>query len=1170
MKQKINCKTIIPKRYDRILKIMKISALFFFLCTFCVLGKNIYSQNNEISLNLKNIAIKDAISKIEKETGYVFIFNEDVEVKLRDPVTIDTQNKTIEVVLSQLLKDTDLDYSIIAKQITIYVKNRRENAYVTTSTVPLKIELQQQEKTVRGKVTDKSGEPLPGVTIVVKGTSKGTTSDIDGNYILQNTFPNSILIFSFVGMRTQEVEVGNKTIIHVTIEEEAISLQEVVAVGYGVQKKESVVGAISQTSSKELMRTGNVTDLKQALGGQLPGLVTITSSGEPGGTGKGESVTDIFIRGQNTWNGGQPLILVDGIERDMSNVDVNEVQSISILKDASATAVFGVKGANGVILITTKRGENEKPKISFSYNLTAKSLSKVPDKLNSYDAILLRDESIEREIPLNEGSWLDYIPYEIAQRYKRPQIGEYAEIYPNVDWEKAMFKDVGFSQKASLSVTAGNDIVRYFGSLSYLNEGDMFKDYENNKGYNPNYDFNRFNFRNNLDFQITKSTVFKINLSGYYSQKNTNYNTEGKDDLMWAAIYSMPPDIYLPHYSDGRWGWSDTRYNPVAVIYNVGIRHIRRTQLYSDFELNQNLNFITKGLSANASFHYDNSVLSEGGLYDSSNSIWPHFATSNTPFKIINSKLYTGPNQDPSEYTILLPTIGTDPYDWYLKPWTITKETMSSVSRRITYQFQLNYTRNFGLHNVGAMGVFKREEYASGSEFRHFREDWALRATYDYDNRYLLEANGAYNGSEQFGPGYRFDFFPSLAAGWYISNEKFFNINWMNRLKVRYSTGVVGDDNVSGDRWLYVTQYASGGYSRLNASPRASSPYTWYKENIVGNPDIHWEKARKNDLGVEMGFLNDLFALNFDYYTEKREDILLSGSERSIPPFFGAVPPTTNIGRVNSNGYEINLKINKRFGRDMRLWSDIAFSHNENKIIFRDDPYYKAAYLKKEGYPIGQVKTLVRTGFYNNWDDVFASVPTETNDLQKLPGYYNLLDFNADGVISSTGDYVPYGYSDVPQNVCNFTLGFDYKRFSVMAQLYGVSNVSRSVPLSNFMIQTDVVFKHVIDYWSKDNQDATSFLPRWRTQGQNIGDYFLYDASYLRLKTVELSYTFDQNHTWLQKVGLSALRVFVNGNNLFFWSNLPDDRESNSSGGSGSNGTYPTVKRINFGIDMTF
>lgn len=1174
MKQKINDEIIIPKRYNRILKIMKISTLFFFLCTFCVLGENIFSQSNVVSLNLKNVAIKDAIFEIEKETGYVFIFNEDVEIKMRDRVTIDTQNKTIETILTQLLKERDLNYSIIGKQITIYVKNKRDDIQIATTPVPLKIELQQQGKTIKGKVIDERGESLPGVTVVVKGTSMGTTTDIDGNYILHNIPGSPVIIFSFVGMYAQEITVGNRTTINITMKEETISLGEVVAVGYGVQRKESVVGAISQASSKELTRKGYASDFKQALAGQLPGLVTITSSGEPGGV-KGESATSIFIRGQNTWNGGQPLILVDGVERDMSNVDVNEVQSISILKDASATAVFGVKGANGVILITTKRGEEGKTNISFSYNTTAQMLSKVPETLESFDAIQIRNLAIERETPLNEPSWLDYIPYEISTRYKSPRPKDYEMIYPNVDWEKAMFKDVGFSHKATVSASGGNKFVRFFGSLAYLHEGDMFKGYDNHKGYNPNYNFDRFNFRSNLDFQVTKTTNMKMNLSGYYSQKNSNYNgTEGSHDyLMWQSIYFMPPDVFLPQYPDGRWGWTPlvgNLYNPVSVVNNVGVRKLRRTQLNIDVELIQKLDFITKGLSTKAVLNYDNAITGEGGIYDSTNSVWPLMDTSNTPFAVINPMLYTGPDQDPSEYTTYYPIGGLYKYDWVQQPWTIRPESIGSrVTRRLKYQIQLNYLRQFGLHNITAMGVFTRDEYASGDMFKNYREDWAFRTTYDYDTRYLLEINGAYNGSEQFGPKYRFDFFPSIGIGWNISSEKFFNIDWMNKLKLRYSLGYVGDDRVNAPRWLYSTRYSYGGASRLVDNISSTSPYLWYKELAVGNPDIHWEKAQKQNYGAEVGLLDNLVTVNFEYFKEKRTDILLAGGGRSIPDFFGATPAPANVGQVNSGGYELELKFNKRF-RELYLWSSFALTHAKNEIKFADDPVLFPDYQKKQGFPIGQIKTQLNTGFYNNWDEVYASVQTETNDLAMLPGYYDLLDFNADGVINSF-DAVPYGYSEVPQNTFNGSLGFEYKNFSIMAQLYGVTNVSRVIPLMNFAANTNVVFDHVRDYWSKENQNATSFLPRWKTQGENIGDYYLYDASYIRLKTVELAYLFNRNENrWLDNSGITSLRLYVNGDNLFFWSKLPDDREAAWSGGSANTGAYPTVKRINFGINLTF
>jgi len=381
-----------------------------------------------------------------------------------------------------------------------------------------------QERVLSGKVVDNANLALPGVTVIVKGTTLGTVTNADGNFNLSVPASANTLVFSFVGMVSQEIEIQGRTSFAVMMVEETFRLEEVVAIGYGTQRKESVVGSIAQVTDEELKRTGNVSDLRQAIAGQLPGIVSLTSSGEPGGILTGESATNLFIRGQNTWNGGQPLVLVDGVERDMNNIEVNDVESISVLKDASATAVFGVKGANGVILITTKRGKEGKTILNFNYVGTGIMLSKQPDKLDSYEAMMAKNEMIEREGVFNQPSWNSYVPYEIVQRYRLPQSEEYKWIYPNVDWEDAMFKDMGFSHRATLSARGGSKAVQYFGSLAYLHEGDLFKDYDNYKGYDPNYNFDRFNFRSNIDIKLTNTTKFKINLSGYYSQKNTNWN----------------------------------------------------------------------------------------------------------------------------------------------------------------------------------------------------------------------------------------------------------------------------------------------------------------------------------------------------------------------------------------------------------------------------------------------------------------------------------------------------------------------------------------------------------------------------------------------------------------------------------------------------------------------
>jgi TonB-linked SusC/RagA family outer membrane protein len=1037
-----------------------------------------------------------------------------------------------------------------------------------------------QTFTVRGQVsTDDNANGTTGVSVGVQGTTNGTVTLTNGHYQLSGISPTDSLVFSFIGYRRQIVAVNNRTVINIKLSAKVSALNQVVVVGYGTQREATVVGAVSQVAGSQLEHSANVPDLTEALTGQIPGLTTITANGEPGGTGNGGG-TQIYIRGQNTWNGGQPLVLVDGVERSMANVDVNSVASISVLKDASATAVYGVEGANGVILITTKRGFVGKPKLSFSYSTTALSVSKLPKVENSYDALMTLNESIEREAGINPASWGDYTPYDIVKRYKAPQTPENALIYPNVDWQKAMFKDFSISHRATLDVQGGSNLVKYFGSIAYLHEGDMFRNYDNGKGYKPNYNFNRLNFRSNLDFKITKTTDLSVDLSGYYSQKNTNWsyrtvsNPDGINPDAWAAVYGMPPNAYLPQYPDGRWGYSsllpvEALPNPVASLNNIGIREDRETELNSEFELKQNLDFITDGLSAKVSFAYDNSILSEGGIYDLNNAIKPG-ENSNTPLEEINRDLYTGPEQDPSEYTTFLPLQGKGLFDWVRSPLSFRPDEIlpGNTLRRTMYQLQINYTHSFNLNNVGATGVFKRREDATGSEFKHFREDWVGRVTYNYDTRYLLEMNGAYNGSEQFGPGHRFGFFPSVGVGWNVSREKFFQIEWINSLKLRASSGLVGNDNSPG-RWLYASQYAFGGAGQLDQNPYGLSPYTWYTQSVLGNPDIHWEKALKKDFGVDISLFNNILSATFDYFTEHRTQMLIAGtSQGNVPSYFGAPPPTLNEGAVSSHGQEIEVRFDKVSGK-FHYWATFSFSHTQNKVLDEADPPLLPNYQKAAGFPIGQTRTEVRAGFYNNWDEVYASVPYETNDQQKLPGGYNILDFNGDGEITSSGDNIPYRYSKVPQNTYNFSTGADFGGLSLMVQLYAVDRATRIVNLKVFNQFQPVVFGQFADYWSKDNENAPAYLPRWKAQGQNVGDFFVYDAASLRIQTAEVAYTF-RDKKWLKKAGLSSFKLFLNGQNLTFWSALPDDRETNDSGGSGADGSYPLSKRFNLGVNLNF
>ncbi len=1056
------------------------------------------------------------------------------------------------------------------------------SGYIPMRATEVTSEAAQQQNQVTVTVLDENGEPIPGAGVMVVSTKTGGVTDLDGKAVVPAKAGDQIEVM-FMGYVTQTVTVGSSRSVTVSLRPSSETLEETVVVGYGTQKKESVVASIAQVGNESLRRTGNSTDLTEALVGQAPGLVSLTSSGEPGGITTGESATSLFIRGKNTWNGGGPLILVDGVERNMNNVDVNEVERISILKDASATAVFGVKGANGVILITTKRGEEGKTRLNFNYTVTGKMIAKQPAKMDSYDAMMTKNDVIEREGVLSEVSWDAYVPYRIIERFKKPQSAEYAQIYPNVDWTKELYEDFSVNtHKVSANIQGGSKKIKYFGSLAYMHEGDMFRDYDNGKPYSPNYDFDRFNFRSNVDFDLTKTTRLKFDLAGFFSRKNTNWNNEGStsraDQWMYSAAYFLAPNMFLPMYEDGRWGaYSDganSSTNPLAAVYNLGLRQTRTTQINASFALEQDLSFITKGLKASLRATYDNTIRSEGGVYDINNSIRASEARTNVAYKYINYKNYF-PGADPSAYIIDMP-VPEDEYDWAYQVVSRRYETIVNanwagyipVFRRLTYQAQLNYARTFGKHGVTAMGVFKREEFARGSMFPNYREDWVGRLTYDYGGRYLLEVNGAYNGSEKFGPGYRFEFFPSVALGWYVSNEPWFKADWMNKLKFRYSLGKVGDDT-GGGRWAYVTSYAYGGRSRLAKATNAYSPYYMYRESTLGNPDLRWETAVKQNFGLELSAWKDLITFSFDYFTEKRSDIILSGGSRSIPAFFGTTAPAANLGRVNAKGFEIEFGVNKQIGKDLLLWGKITANHNENTVMFRDDPQLQFFYLKNEGYQIGQQRTQLSAGMYKSWDDIYASVPQESNDGQKLPGYFNIVDFNADGIIKSSEDTPPVGYSEIPQNTGSLALGVDWKGLSFMVQFYAVNNANRSIGWNNYTSDYDIVYENVKDYWSKENPNGTAFLPRWKTNGEFIGNFYYYDASFVRLQLIELGYTFKRVGL-LKKINCDNLRIFLNGNDLFFWSDLPDARTTTYSGGSATQGAYPTLKRINFGIDLSF
>ena len=981
----------------------------------------------------------------------------------------------------------------------------------------------QQGITVKGTVFDSTGETVIGASVVVKGnTSIGTISDIDGNFVLTVPSENTTLVVSFVGMKSQEVKATSTNLIKVTLEDDSQQLEEVVVVGYGQQKKASVVGAITQTTGKVLERAAGVSDIGAALTGNLPGVVTTTGTGMPG-----EEDPKITIRGASSWNNNEdPLVLVDGIERPMSSVDITSVQSISVLKDASATAVYGVKGANGVILITTKRGSEGSAKIDVGFNATLKSPSKLPNKYDSYDALMFRNVAIEHELALTPQSWADIRPQAFIENYRNQTTVEQRERYPNVDWQKALFKDNTMSYNANINISGGTKFVKYFASADYVHEGDLFRVYDNGRGYNSGYGYDRINVRSNLDFNITKTTVLKINLAGSNGIRKAPWTNASQSEWQigqqWSGVYNIPPDVFLPQYSDGSWGMYPKVSNTTNSVQNIsigGTMQTTSTRINTDFTLEQDLSFITKGLTARATISWDNEFVENNrGINDLNNDSQSKWIDPETGQVVWKNSYDTNQGFD-----------WTQGVNWSTQPGSVDN---GQTVRNLYYQAQLSWARSFNRHNLTGMGLFSRQENARGSVMPTYREDWAFRVTYNWADRYFVEYNGAYNGSEKFSPENRFAFFNSGAIGWMISEEPFMRFlrekHILDMMKIRASYGEIGSDQL-GDpfdesrRWLYMDSWKYGGHTRIDLN-HAESIYTWWYESAIGNENIQWEVVKKLNLGVDYSFLDGLFAGSLEFFRDTRSNIFVFGGDRSIPSYFGGTPPSINKGKIRTTGYELELRVNKMFANGLRLWGNFNMTHARNKVLVKDDQALRPAYQKAAGHSVNQYYSYIDAGFIQNYDQLYGSPIHDSSDSQKLVGDYYIVDYNGDGVIDSK-DSVPWGYTSAPENTFNATVGFEWKGFSAFAQFYGVTNVTRDVGLTSLASNLNTVYD-TGTWWSKNTPDADVVVPRWNSKPTYYdGTQYLYDGSYIRLKNVEVAYTWTKG--WVKKLGIDNLKIYL-------------------------------------------
>ena len=1036
----------------------------------------------------------------------------------------------------------------------------------------------QAQITVTGNVTDGAADPLIGASVIVKGNaSMGTVTDFDGNFQLKVPSESTVLVISYVGMSTKEIKVGKQRSFKVTLQDDT-QLQEVVVVGFGQQKKASVVGAITQTTGEVLERAAGIGSVGAALTGNLPGVATIASTGQPG-----EEDPQIYIRGAAAWNtDAQPLILVDGVKREIKSVDITSVATISVLKDASATAVYGVEGANGVILITTKRGQEGKAKIDFGFNATLKTVSKLPRKYDSYDGYMYRNQAIENELAIGgDASWAYYRPqtfinnfrnqdYTVKPNYylndpKNTYLGDYsqAERYPNVDWQDEMFKSTAFSYNTNLNISGGTKAVKYFVSFDYQNEGDMTRIWDNRQGYEGGYAYNRLNVRSNLDFQITKTTQFKVNLAGSNAQQKTPryyYGNSGEffQQQNWAGAYGMPPNVFPVQFSDNSWGYYPLVSNIANSPMNVALSGYELktiTRIFTDFALEQDLGFITKGLIARGTISWDNQFNeADRGINQAGGG-----HASKRMYMLPEDGVLRPENQ-------IFTNTG---FDFYEKvDWSTQAGSVNYTNRATEMSLQLFWARQFGKHNVTLMGNWKRRIQAGNAELENRREDWVFRTTYDYNSKYFAEFNGAYNGSQKFSPDNRFAFFCSGAAGWMLSEEPFMKKLKEKRIldmfKIRGSIGEIGDDN-AGARWAYMNQWAVINKASMTLTA-GESPFQGYKESVIAAPDLRWATVLKKNLGFDYAFLGGMFAGSFDWFRDDRKDIFVSGANRSVPSYYGAwTVPDVNKGEIKNSGFELEVRFNKVLKNGMRFWANANYTYAHNVIKIKDDPELLPSYRRAQGYSQGQYVSFIDNGYIKTYDELYSTPAREKDDTQVLIGDHYIVDFNADGVVDETYDQAPYGYTGNPEHTYNATIGWEWKGFSVFAQFYGVTGVTRDVGLASFSNKLLTVYDNG-DWWNPINNDGDVVVPRFTTQvAYNDGTQYLYDGSYFRLKNAEVAYTWTKG--WIKKLGFSSLKIYLNGNNLFMITKMPDDREGNGNF-SGGGGAYPTVRRFNLGVKL--
>lgn len=1006
--------------------------------------------------------------------------------------------------------------------------------------------MQQNTVKVTGTVKDTNGEPIIGTNVMVVGSATGVITDIDGNFTL-NVPVGSKLQFSFIGYKEQVVPVKKGISLNIVLEEDAQMLGEVEVVAYGVQKKVSVTGAISSMRGDDLLKTpaGSISNI---LSGQVTGISSVQYSGEPGA-----DAADIYVRGIATTNNATPLIQVDGVERDFSQIDPNEIESVTILKDASATAVFGVRGANGVILITTKRGAEGKAKISFTTSAGVNVRTKELEFANSYQYA-----SYVNMMRTNDGNEPLYSDEQLAafRDHTNPLL------YPDINWIDYCMNKAAFQSQHNVSISGGTNNMRYFVSAGLFTQDGMFKQFNLTDDFN--FDYKRYNYRANLDFDISKTTLLSVNIGGRVESKRTPESGEDQNQLFRKLYWAVP--FASAGIVDGKYIKTNADYvtkpgaDGLESYYGKGFRNQTTNVLNLDLVLDQKLDFITKGLSIKLK-----------GSYNSS------YSTT----KIASSSVATYTPVVDDKGAITYKKSGSDSQTSY-------REGDYGKGRDWYMELALNYNRKFGNHSVTGLFLYNQSKrYYPGGTYDYIPTGYVGlvgRVTYDWKTRYLAEFNVGYNGSENFNPENRYGFFPAGSIGWIVSEEPFFAPikKVVNYFKVRATLGMVGNDNYAGQRFLYLP--GSYGYGQNNDH---NGPGGFFGQNIgnakpgaweatQSNPYAKWETAVKQNYGLDFNILNDHLSVSADYFIEKRRDILRTPDY--LPSILGMTLPAINVNKVENKGFEIQAKWNDRIGTDFRYWANFNISFARNKIVFMNEVEQNEPWMYQTGRRINSRSMYKFWGFYDETADLRYQeefgIPISDHGITLQPGDAVYVDLNKDGKLDGNDATRDIGFTDLPEYTAGLNLGFSWKNFDFSMQWTGAWNVDRMLsefrqPLGDTQNKGLLLYQYE-NTWRSSEDSYTAKFPRItatnrKNNFEKGSDLYLINASYLRLKNIEIGYNFD--FPFMRKLKLNSCRMYVNGYNLltftaFDWGD-PESRQSDRP-------NYPLTRVFNIGLKLGF